>query len=46
MGSQITGEQRRSARLEVIATLLLAFATVATAWSAYQARVWTGSRRS
>ena len=44
MGSENTSEQRRSARLEVIATLLLAFATVATAWSAYQARVWTGEQ--
>jgi hypothetical protein len=35
---------QRSARLELVATLLLAFATVATAWSAYQARQWTGEQ--
>jgi hypothetical protein len=29
-------------RLEILATVLLALATVATAWSAYQAREWTG----
>jgi hypothetical protein len=29
-------------RLELVATVLLALATVATAWSAYQARQWTG----
>jgi hypothetical protein len=34
----------RSARLELVATLLLAFATVATAWSAYQSRQWTGEQ--
>ncbi|HEY6583666.1 MAG TPA: hypothetical protein VIZ29_02360, partial [Gaiellaceae bacterium] len=33
-----------SRRLELAATVLLAFATVATAWSAYQARVWTGEQ--
>lgn len=44
MASENTGEKRRAARLELIATLLLAFATVATAWSAYQARVWTGEQ--
>src|SRR5262245_56944784 len=44
MASEDTGERRRAARLEVLVTLLLAFATVATAWSAYQARVWTGEQ--
>jgi len=29
-------------RLEIIATLLLAFATVGSAWSAYQAKRWGG----
>jgi hypothetical protein len=29
-------------RIEVVATVLLAAAAVATAWAAYQARVWTG----
>jgi hypothetical protein len=33
-----------SRRLELAATTLLALATVATAWSAYQARVWTGEQ--
>jgi len=31
-------------RLEVVATVLLALATFATAWSAYQAREWTGQQ--
>jgi hypothetical protein len=31
-------------RLEVVSTVLLALATVATAWSAYQARQWTGQQ--
>jgi hypothetical protein len=31
-------------RLELIATVLLALATVATAWAAYQARQWTGEQ--
>ncbi|HET8873849.1 MAG TPA: hypothetical protein VFM83_09200 [Gaiellaceae bacterium] len=30
--------------LELISTVLLALATVATAWSAYQSRVWTGEQ--
>jgi len=30
--------------LEVAATILLAFATVGTAWSAYQSRQWTGEQ--
>jgi hypothetical protein len=29
-------------RLELLSTVLLALATVATAWSAYQSRQWTG----
>jgi len=33
-----------SRRLELAAVVLLALATVATAWSAYQARVWTGEQ--
>jgi hypothetical protein len=36
--------EQASRRLELAATLLLALATVATAWSAYQARVWTGEQ--
>jgi hypothetical protein len=31
-------------RLELVSTLLLALATVATAWSAYQSRQWTGEQ--
>jgi hypothetical protein len=31
-------------RLEVVSTVLLALATVATAWSAYQSRQWTGEQ--
>ena len=34
-----TGAERR---LELISTVLLALATVATAWAAYQSRQWTG----
>jgi hypothetical protein len=38
-------EPRRShRRLELVATLLLAFATLGTAWSAYQSREWTGEQ--
>ena len=39
--SEATASDRR---LEFFATVLLAVATVATAWSAYQARVWTGEQ--
>jgi hypothetical protein len=35
---------RTHRRLELVATLLLAFATVGTAWAAYQARVCTGAQ--
>jgi hypothetical protein len=35
---------RRGVRLEIVATVLLALATVATAWSAYQSRQWTGEQ--
>jgi hypothetical protein len=31
-------------RLEIVATVLLALSGVATAWSAYQARQWTGEQ--
>ncbi len=34
----------RSERLEVVATVLLALATVATAWSGYQASRWNGEQ--
>lgn len=35
---------RSHRRLELVATFLLAFATLGTAWSAYQAREWTGEQ--
>lgn len=35
-------ESRRRSRFEVVATFLLAFAAVATAWSGYQAARWNG----
>jgi hypothetical protein len=31
-------------RLEIVSTVLLALATVATAWAAYQSRQWTGEQ--
>src|SRR5262245_66588071 len=31
-------------RLEILSTVLLALATVATAWAAYQSRQWTGEQ--
>jgi hypothetical protein len=34
----------RSQRLELVAVVLLATASIATAWSAYQARQWTGEQ--
>jgi hypothetical protein len=39
--SEATSSDRR---LELFATVLLAVATLGTAWSAYQARVWTGEQ--
>jgi hypothetical protein len=39
--SEATSPHRR---LELFATVLLAVATVATAWAAYQAREWTGEQ--
>lgn len=41
-GERLTSERT----LELAATLLLALASVATAWSAYQARQWTGVQAS
>lgn len=35
---------RSHRRLELVATVLLAFATLGTAWSAYQSREWTGEQ--
>jgi hypothetical protein len=39
-----TMDAKRERRLELAATVLLTLATVATAWSAYQAREWTGEQ--
>ena len=36
--------RRPDRRLELVATLLLALATLATAWAAYQSRQWTGQQ--
>jgi hypothetical protein len=35
---------RHERRLELVSTILLALATVATAWAAYQSRQWTGEQ--
>jgi hypothetical protein len=41
----VDGEQTSAERrMELAAALLLALATVATAWSAYQSRQWTGAQ--
>jgi len=41
----MTAEATPSERgLELLATVLLTLATVATAWAAYQAREWTGEQ--
>ncbi len=42
--NRMTEPTRGEGWLEVISTVLLALATVATAWSAYQARQWTGEQ--
>lgn len=42
MGDAESSPSRR--RLELVATVLLAFATLGTAWSAYQSREWTGEQ--
>jgi hypothetical protein len=39
-----TGSSRIDGRLEIVATVLLALATVATAWSGYQASRWNGEQ--
>jgi hypothetical protein len=39
-----TGLSRIDQRLEIVATVLLALATVATAWSGYQASRWNGEQ--
>jgi hypothetical protein len=40
----VTEEPTRARRLEIASAVLLALATVATAWAAYQARQWTGEQ--
>ncbi len=40
----LTAADARGDRLEVVATVLLALATVATAWSGYQASRWNGEQ--
>jgi hypothetical protein len=39
-----TNSSRADGRLEIVATVLLAIATVATAWSGYQASRWNGEQ--
>jgi uncharacterized protein YfdQ (DUF2303 family) len=38
------GSNQASGRLDLVATMLLAIATVATAWSGYQASRWNGEQ--
>ena len=40
----MTDEARQDHRLELAATLLLALAAIATAWSTYQSSVWRGKQ--
>jgi hypothetical protein len=40
----MTAATRHERRLELLTTVLLALATVATAWAAYQSRQWTGEQ--
>jgi hypothetical protein len=40
----MTDEARHERRLELVSTILLALATIATAWAAYQSRQWTGQQ--
>jgi hypothetical protein len=40
----MTDAARHERRLELVSTVLLALATVATAWAAYQSRQWTGEQ--
>jgi hypothetical protein len=39
-----TDANRKEGRLELVATVLLTLATVATAWSGYQASRWNGEQ--
>ena len=43
-GGVVTAEHRHPTRVELVATLLLALATVATAWSGYQSTRWNGEQ--
>jgi hypothetical protein len=40
----MTAASLTARRLELVSTVLLALATVATAWAAYQSRQWTGEQ--
>jgi hypothetical protein len=40
----VTAASPTERRLEIVSTVLLALATLATAWSAYQSRQWTGEQ--
>ena len=42
--SRVTAAARRRDRVELVATVLLALATVATAWSGYQSTRWNGEQ--
>src|SRR6476619_782823 len=41
---RMTEPTRAEPWLELVSTVLLALATVATAWAAYQSRTWTGEQ--
>jgi hypothetical protein len=44
MTTGMPGTKAAEPRLELVSTVLLALATVATAWAAYQSRQWTGEQ--
>src|SRR3954447_9878576 len=44
MADEVRSESKHRDVLEVVATLLLALAAVATAWSSYQANRWNGEQ--
>jgi hypothetical protein len=44
MLARVTEAKPLERRLELVATVLLSLATVATAWAAYQSRQWTGEQ--
>jgi hypothetical protein len=41
---EVTDAERKDHRLEIAATVLLALAAIATAWSTYQSAVWRGKQ--